>query len=324
MNHTDINVAVIIPCHNEAAALPYVVKGFQRVLPDARILVFDNNSTDDTMAVAESLGAEVRSEPQQGKGHVVRRMFADVEADAYILVDGDGTYDPDSAPQMLQLLLSEHLDMVNARRVHSSDEAYRPGHQFGNRLLTGLVSRIFGQRTEDMLSGYRAFSRRFVKSFPALSTGFEIETELTVHALSLDMPIGEIDTPYATRPTGSASKLNTFRDGMRILKTILTLTKEERPLLVFSLLFFVLATIAIVLAIPVVVEWLDTGLVPRFPTAILAASTMLLAFLMLVSGIVLSSVTHARRELRRLQYLQVAWLGPNFRDGAYDRRRKIS
>jgi glycosyltransferase involved in cell wall biosynthesis len=322
MNYAEIEIAVLIPCHNEAAALPQVVAGFRQALPHARILVFDNNSSDDTVAVARGLGVEVRREPQQGKGHVVRRMFADIEADAYVLVDGDGTYDAASAPAMLQLLLDEHLDMVNGRRIHHSNDAYRRGHQTGNRLLTTLVAKIFGRRTDDMLSGYRVFSRRFVKSFPALSTGFEIETELTVHALTLGMPVAEVDTPYGERPEGSTSKLSTIRDGVRILRTILSLTKAERPMLFFSVIATALALLSLGLAAPVIIEWLQTGLVPRFPTAILAASIMLVAFVSLASGVILSSVTRARRELRRLQYLQVAWLGPALRDGGYDRRRR--
>jgi hypothetical protein len=251
----------------------------------------------------------VRRERQQGKGHVVRRMFADVEADVYVLVDGDGTYDASAAPRLVELLLDERLDMVNARRVDGGESTYRRGHRFGNRLLTGIVARLFGRRFDDMLSGYRVFSRRFVKSFPALSTGFETETELTIHALSLAMPVGEFPTRYVERAAGTASKLRTVRDGVRILGTILQLTKEERPLLFFSVGFAGLAALSVTLALPVVIEWLRTGLVPRFPTAILSASIMLLAFLSLASGIILGSVTRARREIRRLQYLSVPWLG---------------
>jgi glycosyltransferase involved in cell wall biosynthesis len=301
-------VAVLIPCHNEAAAIGQVVGEFRSALPEAAIYVYDNNSNDDTATIAARAGAVVRHEWQQGKGHVVRRMFADVEADIYVLVDGDGTYDARAAPQLVDALVSEHLDMVNARRIDSGSSAYRPGHRFGNRLLTGIVARLFGARFGDMLSGYRAFSRRFVKSFPALSTGFEIETELTVHALSLAMPVAEIPTSYLDRAVGTASKLRTVRDGARIMGTILQLTKEERPLLFFSTVFAFLATLSVALALPVVIEWLNTGLVPRFPTAILSASIMLLAFLSLASGVILSSVTRARREIRRLQYLSIPWL----------------
>jgi glycosyltransferase involved in cell wall biosynthesis len=303
-----LTVAVLVPCHNEAAAIGRVVSEFRSALPEATIYVYDNNSRDDTAEVAARAGAVVRQERQQGKGHVVRRMFADVEADIYVLVDGDGTYDGRAAPQLVDKLVADHLDMVNARRVDAGGSAYRPGHRFGNRLLTGIVARLFGARFADMLSGYRAFSRRFVKSFPALSTGFEIETELTVHALSLAMPVAEIPTRYVDRVAGTASKLRTVRDGARILGTILQLTKEERPLLFFSTVFAFLATLSVALALPVVIEWLNTGLVPRFPTAILSATIMLLAFLSLASGVILSSVTRARREMRRLQYLATPWL----------------
>jgi glycosyltransferase involved in cell wall biosynthesis len=305
-----LEVAVLIPCHNEASAIGAVVEQFRHVLPEARIYVYDNNSSDDTAAIAAGRGATVRREPLQGKGHVVRRMFADIEADIYLLVDGDGTYDPAAAPALIDRLLEDRCDMVTARRVETGAEAYRVGHRFGNRLLTGLVSRLFGSRFDDILSGYRAFSRRFVKSFPALSTGFEIETELTVHALSLAMPVGELPTSYGGRVEGTASKLRTFRDGFRILRTIVQLTKEERPLLFFSTGFVVLAAASLGLAAPVVVEWLNTGLVPRFPTAILAASVMLLAFLSLASGVILSSVTRGRREVKRLRYLAIPWLRP--------------
>jgi glycosyltransferase involved in cell wall biosynthesis len=304
----DLRIAVLIPCHNEEGTIGKVVADFRAVLPSAAIFVYDNNSTDRTANIAAAAGAVVRREPQQGKGHVVRRMFADVEADIYVFVDGDGTYDARAVPQLVDTLVTEHLDMVNARRVDSGGSAYRPGHRFGNRLLTGIVARLFGARFGDMLSGYRAFSRRFVKSFPALSTGFEIETELTVHALSLAMPVAEISTRYIDRAAGTASKLRTIRDGARILWTILQLTKEERPLLFFSTVFAFLATFSVALALPVVIEWLNTGLVPRIPTAILSASIMLLAFLSLASGVILSSVTRARREMRRLQYLATPWL----------------
>jgi hypothetical protein len=235
-------------------------------------------------------------------------MFADVEADIYVLVDGDGTYDASAAPSLIERLLSDHCDMVNARRVGEGATVYRRGHRLGNRLLTGIVARLFGARFDDMLSGYRVFSRRFVKSFPALSTGFEVETELTVHALSLGMPVAEIPTRYVERPRGTQSKLRTLRDGSRILWTIVQLTKEERPLFFFSLGFLVLAGLSVGLATPVIIEWVHTGLVPRFPTAILSASVMVLAFLSLSSGIIVSSVTRARREMRRLQYLATPWL----------------
>jgi len=305
---SDRRIAVLVPCHNEEGAIGKVIADFRAALPGSAIFVYDNNSTDRTAGIAAAAGAVVRREPQQGKGHVVRRMFADVEADIYVLVDGDGTYDPLAAPRLIDRLLSDHCDMVNAKRVDEGTTTYRPGHRFGNRLLTGMVARLFGARFEDMLSGYRVFSRRFVKSFPALSTGFEIETELTVHALSLAMPVVEVPTAYAERAEGTQSKLRTVRDGLRILGTIVQFTKEERPLFFFVLGFLGLAALSLGLAMPVVLEWVETGLVPRFPTAILSASIMVLAFLSLASGVILSSVTRARREMRRLQYLATPWL----------------
>jgi glycosyltransferase involved in cell wall biosynthesis len=309
-----VDVAILLPCHNEEAAIASVVRNFREHLPGARIYVYDNNSTDGTADAARAQGAIVRREPRQGKGHVVRRMFADVEADVYVLADGDGTYDPASAAALIDALVENRCDMVNAARVDSERQAYRPGHRIGNRILTGLVGRIFGNDFADILSGYRVFSRRFVKSFPGLSTGFEIETELTVHALSLDMPLMEIPTAYAARAEGSQSKLHTVRDGLRILRTIVTLAKEERPLYTFSIVFVVLAIVSVLLSLPVFAEWLRTGLVPRFPTAILSASMMLLAFISLTNGFVLSSVTRGRREAKRLQYLALPWLKPGTRD----------
>lgn len=302
--------AVLIPCYNEAVAIGVVVKAFRQRLPGAEVYVYDNNSSDDTAAVAARAGAIVRREPQQGKGHVVRRMFSDIEAELYLLVDGDDTYDAGSAPGMIETMLRERCDMVNGKRISDlPEEAYRFGHRFGNRLLTGIVGWIFGRRFDDILSGYRLLSRRFVKSFPALSTGFEIETELTIHALSLNMPIAEVETPYRTRPEESSSKLNTWRDGFRILRTILLLAKEERPQLIFSSAAVLLALTGLVLGLPVVAEWLETGLVPRVPTAILSASIMLLAFFSFATGLILSSVSRARREIRRLHYLNLPWLG---------------
>jgi glycosyltransferase involved in cell wall biosynthesis len=309
----DLNIAVLIPCYNEAIAIPSVIESFRLHLPRARIYIYDNNSTDDTANIARQSGALVSNEPQQGKGHVVRRMFSDVEASIYILVDGDDTYSAASAPLMIKTFLDNHCDMVNARRITNSDKAYRFGHHFGNRLLTGMVAWIFGKRFFDVLSGYRVFSRRFVKSFPALSTGFEIETELTIHALSLNMPVMEVSTPYKERPEESVSKLNTYRDGLRILWTILLITKEERPFFFFSVVFALLSVASIALGVPVVVEWLKTGMVPRFPTAILSASIMLLAFLSLSSGMILSSVARGRREIKRLHYLNLPWLSNSYR-----------
>ncbi|MHB1587465.1 MAG: glycosyltransferase family 2 protein [Acidiferrobacteraceae bacterium] len=307
----DLDIAILIPARNEAAALPRVIKGLREALPTATIYVYDNNSTDGTAEIATGLGAVVRREREQGKGHVVRRMFSDIEASVYLLVDGDDTYSAAAAPRLVQTLLDERCDMVNARRVHADARAYRLGHATGNRVLTGLVAGIFGARIQDILSGYRVFSRRFVKSFPALSTGFEIETELTIHALALHMPVAEVETPYRERPPESVSKLRTVRDGFRILGTILLITKEEQPFFFFSVIAVLFAALSIGLAIPVILTYLKTGLVPRFPTAILAASIMGLAFLALASGMILSSVARGRRELRRLHYLNLPWLkGP--------------
>jgi glycosyltransferase involved in cell wall biosynthesis len=303
VNRTRKSVAVLVPCHNEAATIGKVVQEFRRSLPLALIYVYDNDSTDSTAEIAHGSGAIVRAEPLLGKGNVVRRMFADVEADIYIMVDGDGTYDSSAAPGMIERLVHDGLDMVNCARLPSADRAYRRGHAFGNKILTGLVARVFGRRLSDMLSGYRAMSRRFVKSFPALSTGFEIETEITVHALELRVPIAEIAAPYVERPLGSASKLRTIGDGMRILRLILHLVKEERPLQLFSAIFFVAMAGSLALGLPVVVQFLETGLVYRLPTALLATGLMILAFLNLFCGFVLDTVTRGRREMKRLIYL---------------------
>ncbi len=300
-----LRVAVLLPCYNEQEAIGKVVRDFRQALPEAMVYVYDNNSRDETRARAAAAGAVVRSETQQGKGFVVRRMFADVEADVYVLVDGDDTYHAPSAPLLVERLLAEQLDMVVGRRVTEIEQAYRPGHRLGNRLLTGVVARVFGDRFKDILSGYRVFSRRFVKSFPALTKEFEIETELTVHALELDMPIAEVDTPYKDRPAGSVSKLRTYRDGVRILTAILVLFKEERPLAFFGLAGLALAVLALGLGYPVLTEYLRTGLVPRFPTAILATGLMILAFLSFTSGLVLETVTRGRKELKRLAYLTI-------------------
>jgi glycosyltransferase involved in cell wall biosynthesis len=299
-----LRVAVLIPCYNEEAAIAQVVRDFRQALPEALIYVYDNNSKDRTAEMARQAGAILRSEPLQGKGHVVRRMFADIEADIYVMADGDATYHAPSAPLMIKKLIGENLDMVVGTRLHTEEAgAFRAGHHLGNKMLTGFVAWLFGDRFDDMLSGYRVFSRRFVKSFPALSAGFETETELAVHALSLDIPVAEVPTPYFSRPEGSASKLNTYRDGWRILMTILLLLKEERPLFFFGWLSALLALVAMLLALPVFVTYLNTGLVPRFPTAILSASIMILAFLSLASGFVLDTVTRGRREAKRMRYL---------------------
>jgi glycosyltransferase involved in cell wall biosynthesis len=302
--HTDQKtVAVLVPCHNEAAAIRAVVTQFQRFLPHATVYVYDNSSTDGTTDIATKAGATVRSEPLLGKGNVVRRMFADVDADIYVLVDGDDTYDASAAPQLVHHLTSHELDMVNCARAAVDDGAFRAGHAFGNRLLTALVAKVFGNRMGDMLSGYRVMSRRFVKSFPALSTGFEIETELTVHALELRVPLAELTAPYRERPNGSASKLRTIHDGIRILKLIVHLVKEERPLQFFSTLFFVFAAAAVAFGLPVVDTYLQTGLVPRLPTAVLATGLALMAVLLLICGLILDTVTRGRREVKRLVYL---------------------
>ncbi len=300
-----MRIAVLIPCYNEEAAIAQVVRDFRRALPQAKIYVYDNNSKDRTIEAAMKAGAIVRREPLQGKGNVVRRMFADIEADVYVLVDGDATYDAASAPKMVQLLLDERLDMVNGARITNIEEAYRPGHRFGNWLLTSLVAWTFGNRFKDMLSGYRVFSRRYVKSFPALAVGFETETELTVHALELRMPTAEVETPYKDRPAGSISKLSTFRDGFRILWMITVLIKEERPMQFFSLFAAFLLLAGTGLAVPIVIEFLGTGLVPRLPTAVLAMGMYLLSFLSFSCGLILETVTRARRELKRMRYLNI-------------------
>lgn len=299
------SVAVLIPCRNEAASIGKVVEDFRKALPHATIHVCDNNSSDATSTIATEAGAIVHYERLAGKGNVVRRLFSDVEADVYVLVDGDDTYDAGAVNRMIEVLQRERLDMVVGSRVASSEAAYRAGHRFGNYALTKIVRVVFGDRITDMLSGYRVFSRRFVKSFPALTEGFEIETELTVHALELRMPIAEVQTAYRERPPSSASKLNTVRDGFRILRTILTLIKEERPLQFFGVLSAVLGFASVVLAWPLFITYLETGLVPRFPTAILSTGLMLLAFLTLACGAILDTVTRGRRELKRLHYLAV-------------------
>ena len=304
-------VAVLIPCHNEDAAIGKVVSDFQRCLPDAIIYVYDNNSTDHTILEARAAGAVVRRERLQGKGHVVRRMFADIDSDVYILVDGDDTYDAGSAPPMVNMLIERQRDMVSAARLDAVPNAYRPGHRIGNQFLSGIVSWAFGRGITDMLSGYRVFSRRFVKSFPALSCGFETETEFTVHALALHMPMQEVRTPYKLRPAGSKSKLNTWIDGIRILRAILTLIQHERPLQVFSATSFFLLCLGAGLGLPVVTEFLRTGQVPRLPTAVLATGLELLAFLSLNCGLILDAVSRGRKESKRLAYLAIPpWEAP--------------
>ena len=301
-------IAVLLPCYNEEAAIAQTVAGFRAALPEATIYVYDNNSRDRTGEVARAAGAVVRVERIQGKGAVVRRMFADIDADVYVMADGDATYDAASAPVLVGRLLEEQLDMVVGSRVNEVEEAYRRGHRFGNAMLTGMLARLFGRSFTDILSGYRVFSRRFVKSFPVLSVGFEIETEISVHALELKMPVAEIETPYFARPEGSASKLSTYRDGWRILNTIVTLYRIERPLWFFGAVGGVLALLAVLLALPLVVTYVETGLVPRIPTAVLVTGLMILASLCAFAGLILDTVVRGRREVRRLAYL--AWPAP--------------
>jgi len=306
MTAADLRIAVLVPCFNEEAAVATVVADFRKSLPQAAIYVYDNNSRDRTAEVARAAGAEVRSEMHQGKGHVVRRMFADIDADVYVMADGDLTYDPSAAPAMVDMLLAEQLDMIVGTRRHEEKEAYRGGHVLGNKLFTGLLSGLFGRSFSDIFSGYRVFSRRFVKSFPVLSSGFEIETEMSVHALELRMPVGEIETSYAARPEGSESKLSTYSDGWRILKTIVTLYRIERPVLFYGSIGAFLVALALVLAVPLVITYLNTGLVPRVPTAILVTGMTIVAVLCFFAGLILDTVTRGRRELRRLYYLSLA------------------
>ncbi|WP_294045514.1 glycosyltransferase family 2 protein [Sphingomonas sp.] len=296
-------IAVLLPCYNEEAAIAQTVAGFRAALPGAAIYVYDNNSRDGTVAVAREAGAIVRGERMQGKGNVVRRMFADVDADIYVMADGDATYDPVAAPAMVAKLIDEKLDMIVGTRVHEAAEAYRRGHVMGNRAMTGLLAGLFGRSFTDIFSGYRVFSRRFVKSFPVLSGGFEIETEISVHALELRMPVGEVETRYFARPEGSESKLSTYRDGWRIMKTIATLYRIERPLLFFGIIGGLLALVAVMLGIPLAITYYHTHLVPRFPTAILAMGLVLLAALNGFAGLILDTVVRGRREVRRLAYL---------------------
>jgi len=309
-------IAVLIPCYNEGASVADVVRDFRAALPNAAIVVFDNNSTDNTAEAARTAGAQVFREPRQGKGFVVRRMFADVDADIYVLVDGDSTYDAPSAPAMIGKLLADRLDMVVGSRRHDDDgSAYRAGHRAGNWLFSRFVTMVFGPSFTDILSGYRVLSRRFVKSFPLMSRGFEIETELTVHALELGLPCAEIETPYYARPEGSVSKLNTWGDGLRILRTMVNLYRAERPLAFFGVIAALLAAVSIVLAVPIVLTFLETGLVPRFPTAILCTGLMLSALLSVASGLVLDTVTRGRREVKLLAYLSLAAPGQEFENG---------
>lgn len=309
MTEATIRIAVLVPCFNEAAAIGQVVHDFRAALPMAEVYVYDNNSADDTVAIAAAAGAHVRSERHQGKGHVVRRMFADVDADIYVMVDGDATYDAASAPAMISKLIDERLDMVVAHRIGDDSAAYRTGHRTGNFLLTRFLADTFGRGFEDILSGYRVFSRRFVKTIPVLSDGFEIETELSVHALELSIPTAEMRTPYYARPAGSHSKLNTWRDGLRIVATILKLYRSEKPLRFFTTISITLAAMSVILAIPLFLTYVEEGIVPRFPTAILSTGIMLVAVIALFAGLILDTVSRGRREAKLLRYLAEPWIG---------------
>lgn len=311
MTDVSLRVAVLLPCYNEEAAIAQTIAGFRAALPDATVYVYDNNSRDRTAEVARAAGAVVRSERMQGKGHVVRRMFADIEADIYVMADGDATYDAPAAPAMVAKLLDEQLDMVVGARESEVQAAYRRGHVLGNRLLTGLLAKMFGQSFSDILSGYRVFSRRFVKSFPVLSAGFEIETEISVHALELAMPVGEVMTRYGARPEGSESKLATYRDGWRILKTMGNLYRSERPVYFFGIVAAALALLGLALIVPLAVTYLETGLVPRLPTVVLVTGLGIIAVLSIFAGLILDTVTKGRREVRRLAYLSFPAPGAN-------------
>ena len=300
-----MRVAILVPCYNEEAAIAKVVEDFRAALPDAIVYVYDNNSRDQTVARAREAGAVVRTETRQGKGNVVRRMFADIEADIYVLVDGDDTYDAGASPRMIAQMVSDGADLLTARRIHTDAAAYRTGHLLGNRMLTGLTALLFNVHLTDMLSGYRVFFRRFVKSFPFTAEGFAIETELTVHAVRLMMPMTELDTRYKERPLGSVSKLNTYRDGLRILGTIGYLVREERPLVFFATIALLFAAVAALIGAPVVSEYVQTGLVPRLPTAVLATGLMVIACLSLTCGLILDTVTRGRWEAKRMAYLAI-------------------
>jgi len=305
MTGQSARIAVLVPCYNEEAAIATVVRDFRASLPAATIYVYDNNSKDETVARAREAGAVVRTESRQGKGNVVRRMFADIEADVYVLVDGDDTYDATAAPTLIAKLVEDGLDIVSGQRVATGQSAYRPGHVLGNRMLTGLTATMFRVKLHDLLTGYRIMSRRFVKSFPFTAEGFGIETELTVHAVRLLMPMAEVETRYKERPEGSVSKLSTYRDGFKILFTIASLVREERPLIFFASIFILLAAFSLLIGTPVVIEYFQTGFVPRLPTALVAVGAMVLAFLSLASGLILDTVTRGRWEDKRMAYLAI-------------------
>jgi glycosyltransferase involved in cell wall biosynthesis len=304
-----LKVAVLLPCYNEALTIEGVVRGFLAALPGAIVFVFDNNSTDDTARAAARAGARVFRELRQGKGNVVRRMFADIDADVYVMADGDGTYDPADAPSLVNALITERVDMVVGTRRGVGQDAGRSGHAFGNRSFNHLYRRMFGRGFSDIFSGYRAFTRRFVKSFPAISTGFEIETEMSVHASELMIPVAEIDLTYGRRPEGSESKLRTFRDGFRILKMFAMLMKETRPFAFYSAFAMLFWIAGFVLMFPIVVNWLETGLVPRLPTAVVATGMFIIAFMMAGCGLILDSLSRSRVEQKRILFLSVPALG---------------
>ena len=307
-------IAVLLPCYNEAAGIAKVVAAFKEALPMAIIYVYDNNSADHTAEQALLAGAVVRREINRGKGNVVRRMFSDVEADIYVMVDGDETYDPSVAPEMIRKLVEEHLDMVVGSRIETDTKAYRSGHKFGNRLLTSLVKHLFGYGFEDILSGYRVMSRRFVKSFPIHSHGFEIETEMSVHALELQLPIAEVPTKYCVRPEVSPSKLRTYRDGLRILSTIIGLMVHKRPRLLFGIVALLLTLLSFGLAIPIFYDFYLTGEVRRFPIAFLCMGMVLLATQVLAFGFLLHSIRRGRIEMKRLAYLAQKEISGNERE----------
>jgi len=299
----ELQIALIVPCYNEERTIVQVIRSFKEVMPQINIYVYDNNSTDQTIEKAKAEGVHVYSVNYQGKGNVVRKMFADIDADVYVMVDGDDTYDANSAPRLIDTLVENKLDMVTGKRVSGEAEAYRHGHKFGNKLLTGIVAKAFGKQFDDMLTGYRVFSKRFVKSFPSSAKGFEIETELTIHALEQRLPVTEIETPYGVRPEGSESKLNTYSDGLKILRVIFLLIKEEKPFQFFSVISLLLMFSSLVLAWPIFLTYIETGLVPRLPTAILATGLMLLSFLSIASGVILDAVAQGRKEVKRFQYM---------------------
>lgn len=307
MNAFDqLEIAILLPCYNEEATVGSVVRGFRASLPRAHIYVYDNNSSDRTAMEASRAGATVVSEPRQGKGNVVRRMFADIDADIYIMADGDGTYDPADAPELVDLLLDDGCDMVVGTRRGVTDDAGRKGHAVGNRLFNWLYKSIFGREFSDIFSGYRVFTRRFAKSFPALSNGFEIETEMSVHASALRLPVAELPLEYGRRPEDSPSKLSTFRDGAKILWTFAILMKETRPFLFCSAVSAVLLLTGVSFMVPVLQEYFQTGLVERLPTWITAVAMVLMAIQFFVAGVILDSVAHSRAEQKRTHYLSIA------------------